>query len=594
MKRANNAKQFQRPNILDVDRPKVGIIICGDSRLRSEADKAVLRKMAEAAAALITGNIHHADGEPVKCVISDFVGGRAELARCQALFRKENVRVVLHVSAFWCYCASVLWPDKRTPQAIWGFNGTDRPGAVYEAAALSHCLDTGARVFGIYGRDVQPFDETANIADDVREKILHFVSVGMVVATMRGMNYLSVGGTSMDINGSIPRPKLVREYLDMGFEFIDMVEVFGRMDQGVYDQDEFEVAKQWVADHCKPGFDPNPDGSNQDQQVVSDKSVKMAMIMMDLMRGNSRLSDLFPEKSLGVHALFAGYQGQRCTDYTVNGDFMEAILNSTFDWTGQRIPFVTATENDALNAFCMLFGHLLTEGAAQIFADLRTFWSPEAVAKAANGYMLTGWAANGLLHLINSGPAALDGTGQQSLPGGTPTMKPWWKVTDEDADACLEATTWHPADKVYFPGGGRSTRYCTLGEMPCTMTRILLEEDGNLVMHIVEGWSVELPAEVHEALDNRTNPTWPTTWFAPRGLNPYKTMNGWGSNHCVVSAGHIGQMLRSLAALLGIPIGITNLDPSQMFLPAQWNIYGEEGKVTQDVAIARRLGSLYR
>ncbi len=586
---------FTRPNVFE-EMPVLGIVPVIDGRLRDSKNLAILQKMAKAVAKLVTANARNPDGTPVKCVIAEPVGGAAERDRCQRLFRRKNVGAILYVSPFWCYAGEVILPDRQIPQAIYGFNGTERPGAVFESAAVSHCVDQGIRALAIYGQDVQPLTQTDTIAADVSKKILAFVRAGMTVAYMRGTNYLSIGSCSMGINGSMPAPNIFRDVLGMGFQLVDMSEIAGRIRDGIYDSRELEHAKKWVAENCTVGFDPNRKGSPHKPSKIWRESILMAMIVQDMMRGNPRLKRRFREKSLGYHALLAGFQGQRhWTDFWPNGDFMEAFLNTSFDWNGLRMPFTVATENDALNGICMMLGSLLTGGSAQIFADLRTFWSPEAVAKVAKGYQLTGLASGGVLHHLNSGPACLDGTGCQLLPDGTPTMKPWWNVTDADIKACLEATTFHPADDVYFPGGGWSTRFCTCGRMPVTMTRIVRDETGHLVLHVVEGETVTLPPEVHNALDKRTNPTWPTTWVAPyatQSMGAYEIMNAWGANHDVLTAGHMGQHFRTVAALLGISVGITNIDPTEQFVPAQWGLYGDRSLGLDD-SIARRLGPLY-
>jgi L-fucose isomerase len=471
---------------------------------------------------------------------------------------------------------------------------------VYLAAVLAAHAQKGLPALGIYGRDVQDAGD-ANLPPDVAEKILRFARSAMAIALVRGKSYLSIGGTSMGIAGSTVEPSLFERYLGMRVEAIDMSEVSRRICHKIYDPEELERALTWVRAKCREGFDANsPDKQRSRAQLDAEwvTSVQMALIIRDLMIGNPRLADLgFGEEALGHYAVASGFQGQRqWTDGMPNGDFPEAILNSSFDWNGRRCPYIVATENDALNGVTMLLGHLLTN-TAQVFADLRTYWSPAAVQRVT-GHVLEGDAAGGILHLINSGPAALDGTGQQSRDG-LPVMKPWWEITDEEADRCLAATTWHPSMTEYFPGGGWSTRFLTRGGMPATMARFNLVAGLGPCLQLAEGWTVELPADVHDALDRRTNPTWPTTWFAPRlsgqgaFRDVYSVMNQWGANHCVMSYGHIGADLLTLAAQLRIPVYMHNVPCEQVFRPHAWNAFGTADLEAADFRACANFGPLY-
>jgi L-fucose isomerase len=491
--------------------------------------------------------------------------------------------------------------DPLRPKAVWGFNGTERPGAVYLAAVLAGHAQKGLPAFGIYGRDVQNAGDGV-IPYDVQHKLLSFTHCGLATALMRGKAYLSMGGTSMGIAGSVVDSGFWEKWLGMRVEDIDMTEFVGRMRKSQFDQEEFEKATAWVGQHCPEGDDYNaPDQRRSREQLDSEwsDSIKMALIARDLMVGNPRLAEMgLGEQAHGHQAVAAGFQGQRqWTDHFPNGDFLEAILNSSFDWNGRRAPYIVATENDALNGATMLFGHLLTN-SAQIFADLRTYWSPQAISQACDGYQPEGSAKDGLLHLINSGPAALDGTGQQEFAGAA-TMKPFWEITDDEVKRCLEATTWHPSMTEYFPGGGMSTRFRTRGGMASTMTRINLVAGLGPALQIAEGFTVDLPENVHDTLDQRTNPTWPTTWFAPRitgrgaFTSTYDVMNHWGANHCVLTADHVGHLFITLASILRIPVYMHNVEEDRIFRPSAWNAFGTENRESADFRACAAFGPLY-
>ncbi|RMF04762.1 MAG: L-fucose isomerase [Chloroflexi bacterium] len=590
-------------NRLVGDMPKVGIRPTIDGRLGGvrESLETQTMDMARAVASLITENVRHANGLPVECVIADSTIGRvAESAACAEKFQKEGVGLSITVTPCWCYGAETMDTDPLIPKAVWGFNGTERPGAVYLAAVLAGHSQKGLPAFSIYGRDVQDSDDKS-IPADVAQKLLQFTRAGLAVATMRGKSYLGMGGTSMGIAGSIVDPSFLEAYLGMRSESIDMSEFVRRVHEEIYDPDEFKQALAWVKANCPEGKDYNPESMQQSREKKDwawEFSVKMALIARDLMVGNPRLAELgFGEEALGHNAIAAGFQGQRqWTDHLPNGDFMEAILNTSFDWTGIRQPYIVATENDHLNGITMLWGHLLT-GTAQIFADVRTYWSPDAV-KRVTGHTLTGAAEGGILHLINSGPATLDGTGRMQR-NGQPVMKPYWEITPDDAAACLDATTWHTSMVEYFRGGGWSTRYKTVGGMPVTMARINIVKGLGPALQIAEGWTVDLPDEVHTILDERTNPTWPTTWFVPRTTGSgafrdvYSVMANWGANHGAISYGHIGSDLISLAAMLRIPVYMHNVAPENIFRPSTWTAFGADDPTGADFRACANFGPLY-
>lgn len=591
-------------NRLIGDMPKIGIRPTIDGRLGGvrESLESQCMTMAQAVANLFAQNLRHYNGLPVECVIADStIGGVAEAARCAEKFRKAGVGVSITVTPCWCYGSETMDMDPLIPKAVWGFNGTERPGAVYLAAVSAAHAQKGLPIFNIYGRDVQDSGATA-IPDDVSDKLLRFARAGLALANMRGKSYLAMGGVSMGIAGSIVNQELFEEFFGMRVETVDMVEFVRRVDEGIFDQAEFEKALAWVQANCPEGKDYNPP-SKQRSRAQKDKdwamSVKMALIARDLMVGNPKLAEMgFGEEAMGRNAIASGFQGQRqWTDHLPNGDFLEAILNTSFDWNGIRAPYIVATENDALNGVSMLLGHVLT-GTAQIFADVRTYWSPAAV-KRVTGYHLNGRAADGILHLINSGPATLDGTGQQSR-NGEPVMKPYWEVTAEEARACLKATTWHAGMTEYFRGGGWSTRFRSRGGMPVTMARLNLAKGLGPALQIAEGWTVELPDDVHNVLDERTNPTWPTTWFVPRttGSGPfrdvYTVMNNWGANHGAISYGHNGADLIALCAMLRIPVYMHNVAEETIFRPSVWTEFGANEPMGADFRACANFGPLYR
>lgn len=584
--------------------PKIGIRPTIDGRRRGvrESLEEQTMNMAKATAALISETLRYPNGEPVECIIADTtIGGVAEAAACADKFARENVGVSITVTPCWCYGTETMDMDPSIPKAVWGFNGTERPGAVYLAAVLSGYAQKGLPAFGIYGEQVQDATDTS-VPADVQEKIIAFARAGLAVAYMRGKSYLSMGSVSMGIAGSIVDDNFFQEYLGMRNEYIDMSEFVRRMNEGIYDDQEFEKAMAWVKENCIEGSDIN-DPAIQQSRERKDQNwetvVKMTQIARDLMIGNPRLAELgFEEEAMGHNAVVSGFQGQRqWTDHFPNGDFMEAMLNSSFDWNGIRAPYMVATENDSLNGAVMLFGNLLTN-SAQIFADVRTYWGPESV-KRVTGYELPGAAANGILHLINSGSATLDGTGEQSKDG-EPVMKPHWEITEEEADKCLKATSWRPANVGYFRGGGYSSDYLSKGGMPMTMSRLNIVKGLGPVLQIAEGYSVELPQEVHDVLDDRTDPTWPTTWFAPivtgKGAftSVYEVMNNWGANHGSISYGHIGADLITLASMLRIPVSMHNVPEEKIFRPRAWSLFGTEQLEAGDFRACTNFGPLYK
>ena len=582
--------------------PRIGIRPIIDGRLGGvrESLEETTMQMAKTVAALFQNELKYPDGTAVECVIADTtIGGVKEAAACASKFEKENVGVSLSVTPCWCYGSETMDMHPTWPKAIWGFNGTERPGAVYLAATLAAHNQFGLPAFGIYGHDVQDLGDEI-IPDDVKAKLLSFARAGLAVAIMRGKSYLAIGSVSMGIAGSIVNPDFFREYLGMRNEYVDSSEVLRRIQQNIFDQEEYEKAIAWTKANCKEGQDFNPSEkrkSNEERQKDWEFVVKMTLIIRDLMIGNEKLLQMgYAEEAQGHNAIVSGFQGQRqWTDFLPNGDFSEAILNSSFDWNGIRSPFMVATENDAMNGVSMLFNHLLTN-TAQIFADVRTYWSPDAVERVS-GWRPEKVAAGGFIHLINSGSATLDGTGQQNI-NGQPVMKPFWEITDNEVQACLDATTWYPANTGYFRGGGYSSNFLTRGKMPVTMCRLNLIKGIGPVLQLVEGWTIDLPQHVHKILDDRTDKTWPTTWFVPRLTGEgafsdvYSVMGAWGSNHGAISYGHIGADLITLASMLRIPVCMHNVEDAKLFRPSVWNAFGMNGEGA-DYRACETYGPLY-
>lgn len=559
--------------------------------------------MAKAAAKLIEDNVYYSNGEHVKVIIADSTIGRvAEAAACADKFKKAGVDITLTVTPCWCYGAETMDMDPMTIKAVWGFNGTERPGAVYLASVLATHAQKGLPAFGIYGHEVQEADDT-DIPCDVQEKILRFARSAVAAATMRGKSYLQIGSVTMGIGGSIISPEFFEEYLGMRVESVDEVEIIRRMDKGIYDAKEYEKALEWVKAKCRPDFDKNPkelQKTAQEKEKDWEFTAKMACIIKDLFNGNANLPDGCEEESVGHNAIVGGFQGQRqWTDFYPNCDFPESILNSSFDWNGAREPYILGTENDTLNAASMLFMKLLT-GRAQMFADVRTYWSGESV-KRVTGYEIEGKAkqADGFIHLINSGACCVDACGEVKDENGNAVMKRWWEVTEKDIDAMMNATTWPYADLGYFRGGGYSSRFVTRAEMPATMIRLNLVKGLGPVMQICEGWTVKLPDEVTDKLWKRTDYTWPCTWFAPRVTgkgafkSAYEVMNNWGANHGAISYGHIGADLITLCSILRIPVCMHNVDEKDIYRPAAWNAFGMD-KEGQDYRACAAYGPMYK
>ena len=585
--------------------PKIGIRPCIDGRrlgVRESLEERTMG-MAKLAAALITENLRHANGLPVECVIAKTcIGGVAEAASCEDLFSGENVTATLSVTPCWCYGTETMDMNPLTVKAVWGFNGTERPGAVYLAAVMAAHAQRKLPAFAIYGRDVQDASDTS-IPDDVREKILLWAKAALAAGSMRGKSYVNIGGPCMGIAGSVIDPQMFQEYFGLRTEWLDQVEIERRIARGIYDHDEFAKAKAWRENYCKEGWDKNEGGqfahSRAEKDAEWERVIKQTLIIRDIMVGNPKLAELgFGEEAMGRNAIAGGVQGQRqWTDHFPNHDFSEALLNSSFDWNGIREPMILATENDSLNGMAMLLGHLLADSAS-VFADVRTYWSPAAI-KRVTGWKPEGMAEDGLIHLINSGAAALDGCGAMRDEAGNPVMKPFWEITSEDADACLAATLWCPADNGYFRGGGFSSMFETQKQMPVTLVRMNKIEGLGPVLQIAEGYTAVLPDEVSQILQKRTDPTWPTTWFVPRTTGDgafkdvYAVMANWGANHGSFNYGHIGAKLITLCSMLRIPVAMHNVPEDQIFRPHAWSAFGTTQPEASDYRACETYGPLY-
>lgn len=583
---------------------RIGIrpIIDGRKAERGNLEKQIM-VLAEAAKALIEERVKDCWGRPVECVLADTtISGSAQAKQCAEKFSRLNVAGTLSVTSCWCYGSETMDLDPMTVKAVWGFNGTESPGAVYLAAVMAAHAQKGYPAFAIYGKDVQDKGDP-HIPADVEEKILRFARCAAAVGTIRGKSYVNIGSVSMGIMGSYCDDDFFTRYLGIRPEFVDMTEILRRLNAGIYDHEEYEKAYAWTRRNCREGFDNNPPElrhSSEKKEQEWEQVVKMTLIIRDIMVGNPKLEQQgYYEESLGRNAIAGGFQGQRMwSDWQSVGDFSEAILNSSFDWNGIRKPLILATENDTLNAVSMLFGHLLT-GGASIFADVRTYWSPEAVERVT-GWKPEGRAEHGFIHLINSGAAALDGTARQRNEAGEAVMKPWWEVTQEDAAACLEAVQWCPASAGYFQGGGFSSQFKTDAEIPVTLVRMNLVKGFGPSLQIAEGYTVKLPDEVHEVLDKRTDPTWPTTWFAPRLTGEdafdsvYSVMSSWGANHGAFCYGHTGAELITLASMLRIPVTMHNVERSRIFRPHSWNGFGTKDLESADIRACDAYGPLYR
>lgn len=585
--------------------PRIGIRPVIDGRqfgVREDLEEQTMR-MAKSAAELISANVFHANGQPVECVIADTtIGGGAEAAACADKFSKENVCATLSVTPCWCYGSETMDLDPLTIKAVWGFNGTERPGAVYLAAVMAAHNQRGLPAFSIYGHEVQDKDDT-EIPQDVKEKILRFARSAITVGTMRNRAYLNIGGVSMGIAGSYCDADIFQKYFGLRAEWTDMSEIIRRIELGIYDHDEYEKLMSWIKANIKEGEDrnkPEKAHSREQKDAEWEYCAKMTLIFMDLMQGNPKLAEMgFEEEARGKNAIAGGFQGQRqWTDFRPNADFTEAIMNSSFDWNGKREQFVFATENDTLNALTMIFLHLLT-ARASVFADVRTYWSAESMERVT-GKKAKGLAANGIIHLINSGAAALDGTGEQKDENGNPTMKRWWDLTDDDIKACLDATNFSPANVEYFRGGGFSSTFSTKGEMPVTMARINIIDGIGPTLQIAEGYTVELPEDINKTLLDRTDPTWPSTWFTPKitgegaFTDTYSVMGNWGANHGAFSYGHIGDDLITVASMLRIPVSMHNVEKERIYRPHAWSAFGTNDLEGADYRACKHYGPIYK
>lgn len=584
-------------------KPRIGIrpIIDGRQGGIREGLEEQTRKMAAMAKELIERNLFYTDGTPVEAVVFDgTIGGGAEAAKCAEYFSTQNVVGTLSVTPCWCYGSETIDLDPYTVKAVWGLNGTERPGAVYLAASMAVHAQRGLPAFAIYGKDVQDKDEE-RIPEDVAEKILRFARAAVAVGSMRNKAYVGLGSVAMGIGGSFLDGNLMQKYFGIRAEWVDMTEITRRITLGIYDEKEYDKELAWIKKNCKEGRDVNENPrSREDKDKQWEFIAKMTLVVKDIMLGNPKLNDIGRyEEARGRNAILGGFQGQRMwTDWLPNGDFTESILNTSFDWNGKKEPFVLATENDTLNGMSMLFTKLLNQ-TASVFADVRTYWSPEAV-KRVTGWTPEGKAAGGFIHLINSGAAALDGTAMAKNANGEAVMKPWWQMTDKDISECLKVTDWCQANLGYFRGGGFSSHFKTEAEMPVTMLRMNVIDGLGPVLQIAEGYTVTVPDDVQKILWDRTDPTWPSTWFVPRLTGEgafkdvYSVMANWGANHGAFTYGHIGADIITLAAMLRIPVNMHNVPADKIFRPHAWNAFGTENAEGADYRACANYGALYK
>lgn len=588
-----------------MNKPMIGIrpVIDGRRRGVRESLEDQTMSMALAAKKLIESSLFYPDGTPVQCIISDCtIGGGKEAALCAEKFMNYNICATLSVTPCWCYGSETMDLDPMTVKAVWGFNGTERPGAVYLAAVMAAHTQRGLPAFAIYGHDVQDADDTS-IPGDVEEKLLRFARCAIAVGLMRNKAYVSLGGISMGIAGSFLDGNFMQKYFGIRAEWVDMVEILRRIELGIYDHDEYVKELNWIHEKCPIGLDVNPpqwtgtpESFEEEWQFVA----KMTLIIKDIMVGNPKLAEMgWVEESNGRNGILGGFQGQRqWTDYKPNADFTEAILNSTFDWNGKRQPFILATENDNLNGLSMLMLNLVSNQAA-VFSDVRTYWSPDAV-KRVSGYEVCGNGENGFIHLLNSGASALDGNGRTKDENGNSVMKEWWNVTQEDIDAMLAATKWAPANKGYFRGGGFSSQFYAKGEMPVTLVRLNMIDGLGPAIQIAEGYTVDIPDNVNKMLVDRTDPTWPSIWFAPKITGKgaftdiYSVMANWGANHGAFTYGHIGADIITLASMLRIPVNMHNVCDSRIYRPHAWSAFGTEDLESADYRACAVYGPIYK
>lgn len=566
-----------------------------------EGLESMTMSMALNAKKLIEENLYYSDGTKVECVIADTtIGGGAEAGKCAEKFAKHDICATLSVTPCWCYGSETMDLDPLTIKAVWGFNGTERPGAVYLAACMAAHAQKNLPAFAIYGKDV--CDQTTDgMTDDVKEKIINWARAAIAIGQMRGKAYVGIGAVSMGIAGSYCNADFFQKYLGLRAEWVDMTEILRRVELGIFDKDEYQKARKWVKENCKFGDENNAKRlSETEYEAQWDFTVKMTLIISDIMYGNTVLSKMgYSEEALGRNAILGGFQGQRMwTDFKPNADFCEAILSSSFDWNGKREQKLLATENDGLNGVAMLLAKLLNQSSS-VFADVRTYWSPKAVERVT-GWMPQGKAENGFIHLINSGAAALDGTGAAKNEKGESVMKKWFDITDTDIDAMMKNTRWAPANRLYFRGGGFSSQFSTQGEMPITLIRLNLIGDMP-VMQVAEGYTVNLPKDVDKTLLDRTDPTWPSTWFAPRldernnaFKDVYSVMANWGANHGAFAYGHIGAQLITLASMLRIPVSMHNVDDKDIFRPHSFAGFGTKDLESADYRACEKYGALYK
>ncbi len=589
--------------------PTLAITPVADGRVSAYEDNTERTwMMVDKVRQLIENNVALPDGTPVRVVVPpEIVYGARTGALAQAHYTREGVSANIWVSRSWAYSDELMSAcqgigSSEWQQAAYGLNQTDRPGAVWLKAFTAAMDEKKRPIFCVYSPDLE--DENQALSPFVAERLLRFARCAMALAEMRGKNYLGIGGVSMGIIGSDVRRNLMLDYLGMGTAAYDMVGIRGRIDKGFYDHEELERAVTFFKRHLKiqmgSGKRPLP------KDALLRETLRMTMIVRDLMVGNERLADSSVAKAhgftanvehaQGYNAIAAGTQGQRqWTDLYPNFDVAESVLCSSFDWNGYRGPMFVATENDSKNAIGMLVAGLIT-GLPQLFADIRTNWTPASIRKVT-GKNVDRLCPNGIIDKRNSGAGALDYAIDLYKVAGVSKKKPVQELTavirndrviqKKIMDAALRATIYMGAELTYFPGDGLSSHFRTPGNLPMTAYRYNTIGD-RLTCSVVEGDTVELPATVADHISNATNRTWPESYWAPRNMSSFEYMSRIGPNHDANSFGYIGADLITLNAMLRIPVDMHNIDKRDIFRPTLWDRCGAD-----DFRACTLLGPLY-
>lgn len=592
--------------------PTIAITPVADGRAGAyESNVAGTWRMAEKVSRLIESRVRLPDGTAPRVVVApEIVYGPRSGALAQEYFQREGVSANIWVSRSWSYSDELMSAcigigSTEWQQAAYGLNQTDRPGAVWLKAFCAAMDEKKRPIFSIYNPDLE--DESGDLSPYVAGRILRFARAAVAAAEMRGKNYLSVGGVSMGIIGSDARRNSFLQTFGMGTVSVDMVAIRGRIDQGFYDHEELESAFKFMKKNFKFSFDESQGPRPRDLDELIRETLRMTIIVRDLMIGNPKLASskvgkaqgfkANVERAQGANAIMAGTQGQRqWTDLYPNFDVTESILNSSFDWNGFRAPFVVATENDSKNGIGMLAANLVSGGMSQLFADIRTNWTPESVKKAT-GKDISRIAPQGFIDKRNSGAGALEyaldlfglvkGGAGMSVQDVAEAVRADANIQDRlIRDACA-GTTYMTAALEYFPGDGLSSHFRTPGGIPMTAYRYNMIGD-ELTCSVVEGATVELPRDVADCIGRITDRTWPETYWVPRGMSSFEYMSRIGPNHDGNSFGLIGADLLTLNAMLRVPVDMHNVPREDIFRPTFWDRCGGD-----DFRACEKLGPVY-